>query len=386
MSRNAIIATIFGSVVVLSAIVVGVFVVQRQSTETRTQAAPASTIKLNASNENPSVGDSIQISALVTTNGNLLAGGELELLFDPAVLNVTSIDNGGYLGSSSSLVGEDIDNTGGKAYNGVFLSPGNPPPTGGVDASLMVFNASVVGQGSTTLDLGPSSTLVASGENAQNVLVSTTSVTVNVGTPIFSPTPSASAPSPTPTTDPNVTPSPTPTDDPNATPIPTATSSPATPTPTSDAGTGGPQATATPIPPTATSIPSSGSGSSSGSTSNGTLTVAFPANGTTITSLLPTFSGSGPASATIFIAFDNGLSDSVVTDASGDWTWTPTSNLTEGNHTATVTTNANTDTVVVNFTIDTNAQTLPQAGSVSMTITALVVGLLLMITGAFLLQ
>jgi hypothetical protein len=84
-----------------------------------------------------------------------LAGYQVELRFDPAVVTVRRVDDAGFLagaGGSMFVIGPDVNNGAGKATIGaVVLHPGPYPGGAG---TLATFTLEAVGLGSTDLELG----------------------------------------------------------------------------------------------------------------------------------------------------------------------------------------------------------------------------------------
>ncbi|WP_233595405.1 Ig-like domain-containing protein [Corallococcus sp. CA031C] len=98
--------------------------------------------------------------------------------------------------------------------------------------------------------------------------------------------------------------------------------------------------------------------------------VVTPANGSTTTNRTPAFTGTGPANTTIVVVVDNQEIGRTMSDASGNWTFTPTVQLSvaahsvyayaESNGLASLKSNTNTFTIVAGPTV---AITAPANGS-----------------------
>lgn len=99
------------------------------------------------------LGDRFSISVVVSCAVNM-AGYQVELRFDPAVVVVQGAGNGGFLasaGGSVFIAGPEIDNDAGKVtISTIVLRPG-PYPSG--SGTLASFDLEAVGLGSTDLDL-----------------------------------------------------------------------------------------------------------------------------------------------------------------------------------------------------------------------------------------
>ncbi|TSC32104.1 Ig-like domain-containing protein, partial [Corallococcus sp. Z5C101001] len=112
--------------------------------------------------------------------------------------------------------------------------------------------------------------------------------------------------------------------------------------------------------------------------------VVTPANGSTTSNRTPAFTGTGPANTTIVVIVDNVEIGRTTSDASGNWTFTPTAQLTvaahsvyayaETNGQASTKSNTNTFTIVaaptVAITAPANASTVTNPNNVTVTGTA----------------
>ena len=177
-----------------------------------------------------------------------LGGYEFKMDFDPSVVQMVGVEEGGFLGSTGRMViplGPQIDNTTGTVAFGA-ISAGTAPGAEG-EGKLATISLKAVGEGVTDLDLHDVKILRTSALKMP-VTVEDGRVWVGAGpTPTHTPTEVPTAtPTPTPVaTATPVAPSPTPTKAvPTKTPTPTKVSKP-TPTPV---------ATATPVAPTPTPI------------------------------------------------------------------------------------------------------------------------------------
>ncbi|MCR1781552.1 hypothetical protein KVF89_03315 [Nocardioides carbamazepini] len=84
--------------------------------------------------------------------------------------------------------------------------------------------------------------------------------------------------------------------------------------------------------------------------------ISTPADGTTVTDATPTISGTAEPDSTITLVIDSGTPITVPVDGTGNWTHTPTTDLTEGSHTITADGDANGTGVddTTTFTVDTD--------------------------------
>lgn len=113
---------------------------------------PSASVRLGPVAQLATVGDRFTISVLVSCAVNL-AGYQVELRFDPAVVAVRSVSNGGFLASAGGSVfvaGPEVDNGAGKATVGAIVLRPGPYPTG--SGTLASFSLEAVSLGSTDLD------------------------------------------------------------------------------------------------------------------------------------------------------------------------------------------------------------------------------------------
>ncbi|RME44473.1 MAG: hypothetical protein D6791_13075 [Chloroflexi bacterium] len=117
---------------------------------------PSATVRVGPAAKLVKVGDVFTVNVRISCAVKL-AGYQVELRFDPAVVSVRSVGDGGFLGSGGGatfVAGPDVNNGAGKATIGaVVLRPG-PFPSG--SGTLASFTLEAVGPGSTDLGLGVS--------------------------------------------------------------------------------------------------------------------------------------------------------------------------------------------------------------------------------------
>lgn len=154
---------------------------------------------------------------------------QFTLTFDPTLMQVTSVNDGGFLSvpnRTSIPLTPIIDNTNGRVVMGAVSFGIVDGPSG--DGTLATINFTTSGQGTTSLSL---SNVILLNILAQNVSLVSQNGSLTVG---FAPSPSPTIlPTPLPTIDPTPTPLPTPVPTPDPTPTPTPLPTPIpTPTPT----------------------------------------------------------------------------------------------------------------------------------------------------------
>lgn len=279
-------------VLILAAIPLTVFLVKQQQ-EIRQRAVPATTLYLEPATVTQNAGDIFTLSVMINTSENQVSAAELHLSFDATYLEAVSIQNGTFL--ENVLVSGEVGT--GTASITLGASPQTPKQGTG---TLAVLSMRALADTPTPTQVSFASTtqVAAIGEGAVNVLVASQPAVVTIGAVLASPSPSpsdAASPTPTPGTSPSPTPSATPG---GASPSPSPSASPAQVT-----------------------------------------QITSPADGATTTNRRPTISGTSFANG-LMILSTNPISFSAATfyaNASGNWSYTPTSDMALGAYTLTVT-------------------------------------------------
>ena len=202
--------------------------VSRVAAQDTTMKVSPSSLQISGSQ----IGQTVQVTIEVENVANLwqwVTG----LVWDPAVFNLTGIQEGPFLKSAGStfylVAPADYDNGILPEVSSTLLS------TASVDGSgvLATVTFEVLAAEPTTIQLTDTS-LTESGTGHPEIshVVVNGDVTVVEPSPSPSPTPT---PTPTPSPSPSASPTPTPTSSPSATPTPTSTSSPTPAPPAEDA-------------------------------------------------------------------------------------------------------------------------------------------------------
>jgi LysM repeat protein len=195
-------------------------------------AQAGSMARVDPSTASVSVNDTVNIAVKVDNITNL-AAFEIHLSFDPNVLEVTSLTNGGFV-AADLTVQNTFNNTAGTIDYAVAQINRSPAQGSGTLLNI-VFRAKAVGSSTLTTHAMPAapSGLIFSDQNGTEIPASWTPGTINIGpstsitnTPTATQTPTPTATTNTPTTNP-VTGTPT------STPTSTPTTNPVTGTPTS---------------------------------------------------------------------------------------------------------------------------------------------------------
>jgi len=230
---------------------VAIWLVKRQQ-EIRMRATPATTLAISPPSVTKTVGDSFVLQITVNTETNSVVAADLDINFNPQVLELTGISPGEFF-TSPTEASKTINNTTGNVLYALTSFTAQP---GSGNLASVVFNAK--GVGTSPISFGSQTGVYASG--GENVLQQTSPGTVNIT--------GGATPTPTPTSGPTSTPTPAgqgggtiPTSTPTPTPKPTAT-----PTPQTTSGT-------TPTPTPLETLPSTG---------NPGLTILFSILGLTI--------------------------------------------------------------------------------------------------------
>lgn len=237
ISSKGIVAVIAAVLFLVLSIGVGAFLVQRK-TNVVENAAPASAIYVIPASQNQAPGTNFSFSVNMDTATNAVTALDIRLIFDPAVMQVLSLEQGSGLSGFTAFT-NTYDNTAGTVSYAAFnVNTSNAISGSGVE--VLKINAvinSEVANGSYNITFDPA-TAASATQEGQNVIISKTQGTLVIAQSSVTPSPTAIATA-TPTNNPNATPS----------PVPTATAPGATPAPTATA-TSAPQATATAQPTT----------------------------------------------------------------------------------------------------------------------------------------
>jgi hypothetical protein len=202
--------TFFVVLLLMAGIGVGVYLI-RQQTAFRQKAAPASTLALVPSKNDPTVDEVFTVTANINTGTNNVLAVELHLTFDEAKVEAVGASNSTFF-TSPKNVGPSIDNNNGTMTYTVYIDPGTSPRQGQGSVATFTFKAKT--SGNTTIALSSETNVGAdssTGDLGQNVLTGTTPAILNIVAAAQStPTPTSTQSTNTPTpTGPTRTPTPT---------------------------------------------------------------------------------------------------------------------------------------------------------------------------------
>lgn len=230
---------------VFVSIPIGIFFARR-SQEIRLQAAPATTLSIDPATISKATNQEFIANVRVETGSNEIVGADLEISFNPQVLQVIDIQEGGQTApgiergtffTSPDILRRQVDNIRGKAY--LSLSSLQERKQGSGILAIVHFKG--VGSGTSEVTFGTSTAVAGVGEEG-SLLANSSAATYTI-----------SGTNPTPTATGAVTSTPTPTASPTRNPTLTQT-----PTPSPTGGTGGgstPTPTRTPTGTGATATP-----------------------------------------------------------------------------------------------------------------------------------
>ena len=328
MKRIVSIVIIF---IILIAIPLTVFLGLR-SQELRKKAAPATNLTLVPASVTKNINDEFTVEARIDTADNQVIATQINLVYDPAKLEATSITNGTLFPNilSSGIVGN------GTASIAVGAANTTTPVHGTGTAAVIKFKALAATMSPITIRFAPDTYVGALGEGSTNVLIGTSPATITIKSTL----------STTPT-------------------IPSSSILP-TPTPSSTEAT-----------PSAVKILS-------------------PLPDEALISELTTFQGSAPAGSTVTIVIHSSdeITTSVTADENGNWTYTLVQPLSAGPHTlvvaATDPQTSKSYTATVAFVVSSGNENgasdsaMPVSGTYETTVLLLVIGVLFIITGSIL--
>lgn len=251
----------------------------KQRQDIRQRAAPATYLYFEPSTITRNAGETFDVKVLINTGSNVVAAADLNLAFNPATatnnVKIVSIQRGAFFGETYSppVV---TDGTASITVGGAAAKQSTDTDNHLVTVTLEALADTA---GSVNLEF-TSDTQVGSIETSGNVLMSRDPLVITIGT--------GTGANPSPSSSPSVSPS----------------SSP-----------GGPAATPSPSPVT---------------------TISQPANGTTLTSKRPVFSGKTFNNGLVVLTISKNnspvLTANVNATATGNWTYTATQDISNGSN------------------------------------------------------
>lgn len=235
-----------------ASIFLGVYLVGQQ-TNVSQRAAPATAMYISPGSQTKAPGATFSFSVNIDTSTNSVTGVDVRLKYDPAAMQIISLQQGAGVTNLNQTISNTYDNSAGTVNYAIFTLDGSKAVQGsGIE--VLKVNAQVTdtaASGSYSLTFDPA-TAAAASQEGQNVLVSKSQGTLVVG--------GGTAATPTATATANATATATPTATATGTSNPQATATPtpavtATPTSQPTVYNPGPTQTAIPIPETGTDWP-----------------------------------------------------------------------------------------------------------------------------------
>lgn len=333
---------IFVGLLLLAAIPITVFI-SGQRQELRKRAAPATNLSFSPSTLTKKIGDVFTLDITINTASNQIVAAEIHVTYDPTKLEAETITNGPLF--PNILAAGTIQS--GEATITVGALSTTSPVTGTGTVAVVRFKALATTASPISVRFSPATFVGGLGEGANNVLINSSPATISITSSNQQPGNPTSTP--VPTLRPSGTISPTPNN-------PTPTSNPLTPTPT---------------------------------TTPGTLTITSPLTDDVIMTELPTFTGAAPPNSPVTITIYS-PPETITTTANslGRWSYTPTTPLTIGPHSLTVTIDStNPQTTSRTFIVGSAAQSsgtqsaIPESGNITTTIIIIGISLFLLTTG-----
>ncbi len=221
-TRNKLVNAVIFSIIITISIVVGVMLV-KSNQDFREKAAPLTSLFFSQSPINVTKNQTINTVLKTDTGTNNVTGIDIELVYNPAVIQINSITPTNALSgftsqASGSVIKNEINNTIGNARFIAYTFDKTRAITGAknlLNISLTTTNDANAGQ--FKLDFG-SHTMVASVNESQNSILNKTPLILNLTIPTPTATATVTA-TPTQTAIPTQTPTILPTILPTATPI-----------------------------------------------------------------------------------------------------------------------------------------------------------------------
>jgi hypothetical protein len=289
-------------ILLVLAVPLSVYLVMKNE-DLRKIAAPATTLKFSPQSVNKKVDDEFTLNALIDTANNQVVAAEINVAYDPTKVQALAISNGTLFPNilSSGTIADGL------ASISVGAANTTTPIHGAGVAISIKFKALSATTTPISIRFDANTYIGALGEHSANVLTTSIPATVTITdnqTADATPTPTLGLiQSPTITPKTQLTPTSSPTPSPIQTPIPTI------------------PVTSTPIPVTITptGVP---------------LLITAPSTNESLTTNTPTIAGQAPAGTTVTITiYSDPITVTVVSDASGNWSYTLPEPLASGPHT-----------------------------------------------------
>jgi hypothetical protein len=385
---------IISLLIIIAIIPIGIFLV-KQRIDLRAKAVPGTQIRFDPATISKNLTDgTFDVNVQLNTGTNSIYAATIKISFPKNVIeavdasyNLSAFTTGSSLAQNTKI----LDNNNGFVEFSFMAQTGSatsPTPDAWFNFVTFKFRPKAEGTGSIAFVSQNSATIVLQVDELNNDAIingydRTINVTIGQSLDPATNTPT-STPTRTPTPTGSITRTPTPTGSTTLTPTPTGSIT-RTPTPTgSITRTPTPTGSST-VTTTLTSTPTPTTLSSTNTTNS--LILTYPTSNQTISSKRPTFTGTSKSGSTITIVINSDPITGVVTsNSSGNWSFTPDTDIPDGHHTITVTeqsSDGNTRTISNTFFIQTRAT--PTTGSFTNTLFIIGTGLFILTIGIVLL-
>jgi hypothetical protein len=182
MANKKIIIGIVVVIILAIAVIAGVLLIN-QNQDVREKAAPATTMYIDPANQNVAPGGNFTYSVKLDTNENSVTGIDIKINYDPAALEVTTIQKGTGIStfSDDNIITNEINNTTGTLSYVIFTLDRTRAANGSAVEVLRVNGRVKPGAAAAIYNLtfDPSTSASASQEG-QNVLIGKTAGKITV--------------------------------------------------------------------------------------------------------------------------------------------------------------------------------------------------------------
>ncbi len=164
-------------------------------TSIKEHAAASTNLSIAPSSQNINSGQDVTFSVLMDTGSNSITGVDLELNFDPNIIQISSLKKGTGVPDLNNTISNNFDNNAGKIFYTIFTLDKTKAVQGsGIEVLQVKAKATnTAAAGSYTVTFDPTTAVSATGES-ENALVGTVRGTliVSAPTPTATATPTAS--------------------------------------------------------------------------------------------------------------------------------------------------------------------------------------------------
>jgi len=181
MSKNAkIVLAVVAVVVLLGGLAVGIFL-SSQEQDISSEAAPATTLKISPSTQTKFPGQTVTFTVVVNTGDNLATGVDINLRYDPLVVEVETVIKGSGISSFDQITKDNVDPVEGTISYSAFTSNALAA-VGGTSLEILSVTGRVLDDArSGNYDIIFSGTTTVSGvEDGEDILIGQTKGTLSI--------------------------------------------------------------------------------------------------------------------------------------------------------------------------------------------------------------